>query len=485
MRKFIESKWIRIATAVILLFALLFIPFTGVKAAGIDTDGNIGPNEVVNDDVLLQGNQVTMDGTINGSLLATANTITINGTVNGDAFLFGSTILISDSAKITGNVFVGAQTVNIAGEIGGSLAGGSSSLNLMSAAKINRNLYYGGFSLKTDPGTTVSTDIFTGNYQAILTGTVGRDINVGAAAVQIDGSIGRNANIDLGQANQAGSPWNYAPSTIPNLPTQINPGLHVAQTAKIGGKLTYTYSNNQDSNIQAVPQGGIVYQTPVPSGNQNLQNPSARTPRFTLWNLFFRPIFGYLGRFWRILSSLLILGALALWLIPSLFRRSIDQLHTSPGPSAGYGILVSIGGYIAAFFAALIIIAVGIILTAFTLGGLRQVTFGLGFAALGLAGAIFVMLIFFGSRLILAYLVGEWLVKVIAPNSTIAKQSFWSLAIGVLIYAILAAIPFVGWIFGLISTIFGMGALWLVYINWRKSRKPALMPVDTPAPPVQ
>jgi len=56
----------------------------------------------VDDDVILNGNAVVMDGVVNGSLLASGNTVTINGTVNGDVIALGSQVTIGTKAVITG-----------------------------------------------------------------------------------------------------------------------------------------------------------------------------------------------------------------------------------------------------------------------------------------------------------------------------------------------------------------------------------------------
>ena len=46
----------------------------------------------------------------------------------------------------------------------------------------------------------------------------------------------------------------------------------------------------------------------------------------------------------------------------------------------------------------------------------------------------------------------------------------------------LRSIPFLGWLIGLIVTVIGLGAMWLLFQEWRNGRKPAaeaVVPVET------
>ena len=166
-------------------------------------------------------------------------------------------------------------------------------------------------------------------------------------------------------------------------------------------------------------------------------------------------------------------------MIPTLFKRTVDQLRANPLPSAGYGILTILGGYLSILLAGIVILSVSILLTAISVGGLRNATFGFGFTALALISTVLTMLVIYGSKLIVCYLVGEWIVGKIAPQSKAAKSIFWPLAVGVVIYSILRTLPFVGWIFALLAIVFGMGAMLLVYKN-RRDQTENIEVVETP-----
>nr|MBI2905809.1 hypothetical protein [Chloroflexota bacterium] len=68
----------------LVLLAVLFGAAAPARAVEIDNDGTVAAGEVVDDDLILSGDKVTMDGMVNGILIASGGEVTINGTVNGD-----------------------------------------------------------------------------------------------------------------------------------------------------------------------------------------------------------------------------------------------------------------------------------------------------------------------------------------------------------------------------------------------------------------
>lgn len=439
-----------------------------VQAAYVDDDGTIQADEVIDDDVFLSNDTVVVDGVVNGALMAVGQTITINGTINGDAFLAGSKVFITDAAQITGNLFFGCQNAEIKGKVEGSVFGGSTSLLAGGDASIDRSLYYGGYSLEIQPGVIAQRNVYAGVYQAILGGEIGRNAYLGAGAVELKGDIGGDVTIDFGPGEETSGeqpPVFFFPGMNIEMPKPIQPGLRVSPDARIGGKLTYTASSENLATIDAKPTGGVVYQTPVPQEVKEGKEPAGKPAKVNL----ITPLVDWVLKTLRNLVTLLILGGLAIWLLPELLKRFVAKVKEKPAPSAGYGFVVVIIGYAAAIFAALVVLFVGILFMVVTLGGLGGAVFTVGFSSIALALAVFGLLIGYGSKLVVAYLGGEWILKQIAPNATHVK--IWAMVIGVVIYTLLRSLPLVGWLFGLTATLFGIGAIWLVYRDWRISRR--------------
>lgn len=464
MKNWLNSIYARLALVLTIAVVMGVTIVQPVHAAEIIKDGSVGKDEVINDDVFLTGNEnVVVDGTINGMLFTAGRTVIINGTVNGDVLAFGSVITVSETGKVTGNMFLGAQTLDLAGQVTGSVFGGSAAMNVKNASSVGNNLYYGGFSLEAAKGSKVGKDLFAGVYQAILNGDITRDARVAGGAVEVRGSIGRNANFQV-EAPGGEEPQIFMPpNSGPALPPTIKSGLRIDPNAKIGGKLTYTSQVAQANAIQAAPSGGIVYMTPVPS-EKNEKPESAAAKTATAWGL------GVLDLL-RNMATLLILGALALWLIPDFYQKTVEQARTRTLPAAGVGFLSILAGYTGAFLAVIVLLAIIIFLSIITLGGLSGALFGIGFASLGVVIAAFTLMVSYGSKLVIAFLVGQWVMSKLAP--TAGGQRVWGLVIGVALYAILRAVPVLGWVIGVVVTLVGLGA---IYFTVRALMKPAAAP---------
>jgi hypothetical protein len=448
------------APAIILALVLIVATVTPAHATEIDNDGNIGKSEVIDDDLILNGEIVNMDGTVNGLLIASGQTITINGIVNGDAILLASSVIISEGASIKGNVITFAATTDVIGQIDGSLIGANSAVTFHKGSSVGRNVYFAGFSLKSEPDSVINRDLYSADYQVILNGTIGRNANVAAAAVELSGKIANNANFNVEAPTNSKKPEFFFPGmTPPGAPPPIPTGLRIYESAEIGGQMIYTSPSEQASAIKSAPLGGVVFQTPVPDENGE---PQPIEPSGT-FNSILPAIGKALLSALRNLITLLILGALVLWLIPSIFQKTVDQAKNRTLPAAGYGVLTVLAGYLGSVLIAGLIVLAGLIVGAITLGGLSRTVFGVGLSSLALIMAVFTLLVSYGSKLVIAFLVGQWVVQKTAPQSK--NQKAWALVTGVVIYVILRSIPIFGWLVGVIATVIGVGAMWMLYQN--------------------
>ncbi|GAP13412.1 hypothetical protein LARV_01166 [Longilinea arvoryzae] len=448
----------------ILVLGLALAATRPVQAADFDNDGRIEAGEVIDDDVFLAGDQVVVDGTVNGLVIAAGQSVLIHGVINGDLIATGQTVFIGEDAQISGNVFSGSQLIDLRGKVDGSLLGGAMELRLADGAEIGRNVFFGGYSSSAAAGSSIQRDAYLAVYQTQLNGKVGRDAVVEAAVVEIGGDIGRNASLTIGETE--GGYMSRAPIVFGyEVPTALTPGLRIARDANIGGQLTYTSQADYSAQIQSEPSGGVVYQTPVPTENG----------RDRIFKTTHRS--GIAGRTInavRDLITLLILGALALWLIPGLLKRVVAQAAAKPLPSAGVGFLAILATYAGGLLAAALLFGVGILFSLITLGGLSNLVFGVGFSGLGLILAVFTFLVVTGSKVVAAYLVGDLIFERLAPQAQ--GRKVWALVAGVLIYVILSALPFVGWVFVWIATFVGLGAIWFAWQN-RKNTEVVATPV--------
>ncbi len=456
-----KNKRFHLISIFFCVFVLMTVIFIPVQAAEFRQDGLLESDEVIDDDLFIGGDTVDINGEVNGNLLVSGNVVTLNGKVNGNAIIMGNSIHVTEDAEVDGNLFVGSATLTIAGRVTGSVFSGSASLLLNGTSDIGRNVYYGGYSLETAEGSQIKKDLFAGIYQAMLKGSIERDIKAGAGAFELSGSVGRDVNVDLGiisnESDQSMAFMKNMPfMQNPDIPDTIPAGLRISDKAAIGRNLTYSCSKDLSDGIQSKPGGEVVYK---PISTAETVQERGFINHFLMWLIDTA----------RKFITLLILGLLAAWLVPLLLKRTEEQVRTQPLPSAGHGALTVILGYLAAFIAAGIIFAVGILISLLTLGGLSKVIFGVGFSGLSLVVTVFTFLVSYGSKLVVAFMAGNWILSKVAPSAK--GKNYWAMVIGVILYVIVSSIPLVGWIFALAATIIGMGALWLVYREWRKSRQ--------------
>ena len=167
----------------------------------------------------------------------------------------------------------------------------------------------------------------------------------------------------------------------------------------------------------------------------------------------------------------------------TVMNRTASQVENKPLPSAGYGFVTVIAGYAAAFAIGLAILLFGILIALLSLGGLSRTFFGIGFSSLAVVVTIFSLLVSYGSKIVVSYLIGNLMMKKVAPQSS--HQAVWSMLIGVVIYTLVRSIPLIGWLIGVIATLVGVGAMWLVYRS-RKSPTTSVIPTAPVAPaPIQ
>lgn len=435
-----HKKQFMLIIPLVIVLTLTFGLTREVQAVEFDDDGVVESDEVIDDDLFIGGDNIEINGTVNGDLFAAGNTVIINGTVRG-------------------SLVTGAQSVILNGSVEGSFYAGSSTLTLGEEARVGRNLYYGGFNLTAEKGSMVERDLLVGAYQALLSGEVGRDVQVGAGAFELNGVVGGDVLAEIDAPDNEIRPFPfYGP---PGVETIVPSGIRIAEGAQIGGKLIYSSPAEQSETIQALPEEGVDF-TLIEINTDEMEESARKVGAAAMIGRFFLKLF-------RELITLLLLGGLALWQLPDLFRKVTDTVQAKALPSTGWGLVVTIVVYVGAFLAAGILIALGIFFGVITLGGLSRSIFGVGFSSLALVMAIFSLLFSYGSKLVVSMAVGNVIFKKIAPKY--AEQKAWPLVTGIFLYVLLRSllsIVSIGWLVSIPVILTGLGAMWLYYRDGRK-----------------
>lgn len=399
-----------------LIFALALVGLTvltgSVWAEDVFQGSAIGSGEAIENDVIINGDDVVLNGAVDGDALAIGRIVTVNGDVSGSLIAIAETVIINGSVE--GSVYVA-----------------SSSLELQADSAINRSLYFAGVGLNAEAGSQIGRDLRAISLGAGLSATVGRDVKAVIGIGRIINLILNNIDWKAGRF-EARLPSEESAMLAYNQPELISD----VEPAMVMEGVHYTGTSDSLRQSEQLSQAQIIGDWFLQRGRQIL--------------------------------SFLIVGGLLLWLVPELFGQWVAQAQDRPLASAGYGLVVFVMGNVGVFLLGAIVVgAIGLFLAYIYLGKLALVFWGVGFSGLLFAFSVFVAFVAYISKVIVACLMGEVILRRFSSNA--ASRKLWPLLLGVIIYALLRAIPVLGWVIGLFVTLLGLGAVWMTYSSKKQT----------------
>jgi magnesium-transporting ATPase (P-type) len=188
----------------------------------------------------------------------------------------------------------------------------------------------------------------------------------------------------------------------------------------------------------------------------------------------------FLGRL-RSLVILVVFCLLGFWVMPGIITRASGRLREKPLKSLGTGLigtLISFNAVLAAILVAAIFTAIGFWLVFATVWELGIFVWATGLSLVVLFIILVCIFIFFITKAIVAYTLGNLILKRVTLKPSWMK--ILALLAGLIVYVLLAGLPYVGWVVGILATGFGCGSAWLDYRQKREEAKLSFIP---PAPP--
>ncbi len=425
--------------SLILLLALML----GFATPAYAFDGRGGQQvvikqgEVINDDLYVGANTLTVEGTIKGDLIAGAQTIIINGSVEGDLIAGAESIIINGSVGDDARVFAAAIQVGPKASIGGDLVA------------------MGG-SVETKPGSAIAADFVTGSGQTLLAGEIGGDVLAGTSAFELAGPVKGDvkAYVNVNAETVNATPMNMYLSNSPVTLPQVKPGLHFVDGASVAGDLQY--SSTMDLAIPAGIVAGKVTRIEPVRDASGAPVPAAPTSaeRVADWG------FGVI----RSVVTLLLFGLLVGWLFPRFMKLLPANLKAQPLVSLGWGSIL----YAAVFFGVLAIIILTVLLA---LLGLRWNIFWLGWLLLTALGVTFFLATSYLTKVVVGDAIGKWILGRLQPS--LAEHRYWPMVVGVTSLVVVIGLlrfpllpfGFFAWLVNFVVILFGLGALWM----WMRS----------------
>jgi hypothetical protein len=424
-----------------LVFLLALLVLLGIAGQAEASDGmrgdrcEVGPDDYIVEDFYFFCRILDVYGTIEGDLIGVAAEITLHrgsrvtgdvwagggrllveGAVGDDMHFFGLTTIITDVARFTNpRVDLMAVTLN---------------------AEIQKDAVL--------PG-----DLLVYGYQARVAGTVGGDIDFGGEALVIEGVVVGRVDAEVGDARRS--------ADVPDLPffdlSFENPGLYIAPGALIERDVAYR-SVTQAQIPPDTVRGRVRFERI--GGQPDITRVAQPDDAAKLLR-------EYLAAVVRDVLSLVILGAVALRLVPNVVRQPAIQVRRRTIPAIGWGLatfMLSIPLVIAVLLVGLLVVA---ILYTIGLGALTLLT-GVGVLLVtgGMVGG-FTFLLFFMGRVVISFVVGQLLYRYVLRIQALGQFRHWlgMLALGAVIYASVTNLPLpaMGLVLELITALAGVGAV--------------------------
>ncbi len=326
----------------------------------------------------------------------------------GGKFRTGDSVEIAADETFEDNLYVLAGTIDVNGTVDGDLvaAGGQISID----GTVTGDVTIAGGDLTI--GGEILGDLRVAAGQLRLNGTVGGDVAVVGGTVEIDDAVGADVLFAAGQMN-------------------------------IGG----------DVAGQIYGAAGEYNRTGTVVGPEDVTVDEPDEP----------PTFGdrVVGGVYR-LVTLFLVGALVLLMLRRPLEAVLTRARQRPGGGLVAG-LVGLSAIVALLIASILVGIIWSILFGLLGFGLLVGTYWFGFVVLWvvIAFALFVLVVY--AAPIITGLAGSRLV--LAGQDNIWVQ-LAALAVGLALYLVLTAIPFVGWLIGLLAVLFATGAIVLAVRNF-------------------
>ena len=276
---------------------------------------------------------------------------------------------------------------------------------------------------------TVTGDIAAaaGTVHVTETGQIGGDVEAAAGAVRIDGTVTGDVSVaggtvEIGETAQIGGDLDVGAGyiavhgTIDGSVTAGAEELVLGPTATVGGDFRYdaaSFTRDPGASVSgSVVEDDSIGDDAGPNADQ-----------FTLPS-WVGVVYGLLANF--------LLGALLLAVFPLFSTRVADRIAESPATAGGAGVLT------------LIAVPLALVVLLLTIVGIP----------LSLVGAVG-----FGATVWIATVYGQFAVGAWALSLADHDNRWLALAVGLIGFAVLGALPTVGWVFDLLALLLGLGAL--------------------------
>jgi cytoskeletal protein CcmA (bactofilin family) len=409
MNKIKNGSFLSIVASAVALTLLLA---GGAGATIIQTSDDIHISNLhhIDDDFYAFGQTITVDGLIEGDLVAGGYEVFTNGDVTGSQ-----------------NVF--AYRLHHTGTIGNSLRAFVNTAEI--DGRVGRSIVIFAYDTRIGKGAIIERDVTIGGYSAHLEGTVGGKATVRADRIYISGEIRGDVDIE-------GRHITISPPTV------------------IKGNLTYT----SEKEIEIDPASGVTV-----LGETKWKKPERKDEEKEKGALSLRSVVLEISK----LLAAFLFGIIVIYVFKRYAQESFNQLRTRFAVSAAVGflaLLIVIASVIILLISVVLII-IGLALISGNLAPVGAMVLILSILTVPIASFVTVSggIVFYSGMILFALLLGYLAVKIFKAEPAMLGKG--QLLLGLIVLAVLFAIPYVGFPIYLLITIIGAGGIILGIKNCR------------------
>jgi hypothetical protein len=360
----------------------------------------------------------------------------------GSKVVSGQTVTVAAGDTVDHDLYAFAGEVIVDGDINGDLVA------FAGAVTVNGN---------------VDGDVVTGAGQVVINGTVGGDVRAGVGDLVLNGRVGEDllagsGTIRISADGEVGEDLIFASGVVRIAGTVEGSVLGSASRYQNTG----TVGGSEQVTVERPGQPAVPEQ-PLPS----------------------EPV-QVVGDGLRHFITVILLGALAMWLVPRAVGASEETLRRRPLASAGIGIGVLVGFIIQVIAVILIMILGALAFGAVTLDDLAGIILWSGVLELMISIFALVISISFIVDFVVGFALARLVMKRASPDwaSNRWKEALLLVA-GTAVVVLVTSLPEIGPLAKLVVIVLGLGGMFVALGEWWQRRGAARTstPVAAPEPP--
>lgn len=340
-------------------------------------------------------------------------------------------------------------------------------VNVEAGEVVAHDLYLFGGDVVVDG--TIEGDLVIGSGSIVINGRVAGDLLAGTGQLAINGEVGGDARIGAGRVSVGG--------TVGEDLLAGAGELDVLSDGSIGEDLIFGAGDVQVAGDVAgsiLGSASTYSRTGTVGGTEDVTLDAGDEPAAA------RGPTTVLGDALRQFLTVVLFGAIGLWLVPNALRASEGALRRRPLASIGLGIGTLVGFIIQIIAVILLMILLAIALGSITLDALAGFVIWAGIVDLMLSTLALVVAASFVVDAVVGLALGQLVARGWAQNRW---QELALLVIGAAIVVALTSVPEIGGLVKLCVIVLGLGAMTVAASEAWQRRHPPAAPTWTAQPP--